>query len=128
MTRPVPQAMVQPSVPWPVASNRFCTGVGPTMGVPSGVMGRRPHQKVALLTSPPLGNRSVTTWLSVLRRGSRSLARGLAPNQVGAQVVAGLAIAATAFLVTWMVLQPGLPVWWPFGGAPSIFTSLTQAP
>lgn len=65
---------------------------------------------------------------SGLRRGSRSLARGLAPNQVGAQVVAGLAIAATAFLVTWMVLQPGLPVWWPFGGAPSIFTSLTQAP
>ena len=65
---------------------------------------------------------------SGLLRGSRSLARGLAPNQVGAQVVAGLAIAATAFLVTWMVLQPCLPEWCPFGGAPSIFTSLTQAP
>lgn len=65
---------------------------------------------------------------SGLRRGSRSLARGLAPNPVGAQVVAGLAIAATAFLLTWSVLQPGLPTWWPLDGVPGIFTSLTRAP
>jgi hypothetical protein len=32
ITRPAPQATVQPSVPWPVASSRPCTGVVPTIG------------------------------------------------------------------------------------------------
>ncbi len=42
------------------------------IGVPSGVIGRRPHQKLAFDTSPPVGNRSLTTWFSVSRRASRS--------------------------------------------------------
>lgn len=47
---PDPQAMVQPSVPCPVFSHRFLYGVRPTTGVPSGVIGRRPVQKVACST------------------------------------------------------------------------------
>ena len=40
--------MVQPSVPWPVLSQRLAYLVGPITGGPSGVIGRSPHQKLAL--------------------------------------------------------------------------------
>ncbi len=63
--------MVQPKVPWPVLVYRLLYRVGPTTGVPSGVIGRSPVQKLACLTSPPCGNRSVTECSSVARRGSR---------------------------------------------------------
>ena len=39
-------------------------------GGPSGVIGRRPHQNVALERAPPRGNRSVSEWSSVARRAS----------------------------------------------------------
>ncbi|OJB36242.1 hypothetical protein BGV56_15580 [Burkholderia ubonensis] len=51
--------------------NRFDTGVRPTIGVPSGVIGRRPVQNVAFDVSPPPGNRSFTHISSVSRRASR---------------------------------------------------------
>ena len=38
ITFPVPVAIVHPSVPCPVARYSFFNGVGPTMGVPSGVI------------------------------------------------------------------------------------------
>ncbi len=44
------------------------------IGVPSGVIGRSPVQKLALRTSPPRGNRSPTEYASVARRGSDSMA------------------------------------------------------
>ncbi|MHC2508596.1 hypothetical protein ACVII1_003834 [Bradyrhizobium elkanii] len=52
--------MVQPSVPWPVLRCRLAKRVAPITGGPSGVIGRSPHQKVALGRSPPRGNRSVS--------------------------------------------------------------------
>jgi NAD(P)-dependent dehydrogenase (short-subunit alcohol dehydrogenase family) len=39
-----PAAMVQPSVPWPGVQEQVGSGVPPMIGVPSGVIGRRPHQ------------------------------------------------------------------------------------
>ena len=48
------------------------SGVAPTIGVPSGVIGRRPLQNSARAMSPPCGNRSVTTCSSVRRRASCS--------------------------------------------------------
>ena len=41
-------------------------------GGPSGVIGRRPHQNVALPRSPPRGNMSVREWSSVARRAASS--------------------------------------------------------
>ena len=40
--------MVQPSVPWPVLSQRLAYFARPITGGPSGVIGRRPHQKLGL--------------------------------------------------------------------------------
>ncbi len=39
-----PQAMVQPIWPWPVLSQRLASGLGPMIGGPSGVIGRRQAQ------------------------------------------------------------------------------------
>jgi hypothetical protein len=55
--------MVQPRVPWPVFVYRFLDRVAPTTGVPSGVIGHNPVQKLAYLTSSPCENRSVTECL-----------------------------------------------------------------
>ena len=52
---PEPQAIVQPNVPCPVLRYRFFSEVRPTIGVPSGVIGRRPVQNVASATLPPFG-------------------------------------------------------------------------
>jgi len=64
--------MVQPSVPWPVFTNSPGTRVGPTTGVPSGVIGRSPVQNTPFAGSPPFGNRVETAASSVARRGARS--------------------------------------------------------
>lgn len=63
-----------------------------------------------------------------LRRGSRSLARGLAPGNAGAQLVGGLLAVGAAGLILWSVLNPELPTWWPFSGVPNLFSSLTAPP
>ncbi len=39
-----PQAIVQPIWPWPVLSQRLASGLGPMIGGPSGVIGRRQAQ------------------------------------------------------------------------------------
>ena len=51
VTRAAPWLIVQPMWPWPVLNHRFFIRDGPRMGVPSGVMGLRPAQKLALLQS-----------------------------------------------------------------------------
>ncbi|KAG1252331.1 hypothetical protein G6F66_015219 [Rhizopus arrhizus] len=67
---PEPQALVQPRVPWPVFRQRSPERVGPTTGVLSGVMGRRPVQNSAWATCPLSGNKSLTTSSSVFLRAS----------------------------------------------------------
>jgi hypothetical protein len=81
--------MVQPKVPWPVFAYRFPYRVAPTTGVQSGVIGRSPVQKLAWLTSPPCGNRSVTECSRVARRGARRRwLKVVAGTQAGEQSVA----------------------------------------
>lgn len=63
-----------------------------------------------------------------LRRGSRSLARGLAPGDVFAQGVTGVLLAAAIGLAVWAGMSADLPLWWPLTGAPDILQSLTTAP
>lgn len=63
---------------------------------------------------------------AALRRGSRSMARGLAPNPVAAQFVAGLVLAATLAVVAWTLLGTSAPVWWPATDAPAIFDLLNN--
>jgi len=63
-----------------------------------------------------------------LRRGSRSLARGLAPGDVFAQGVTGVLLAAATGLAVWAGMSADLPLWWPLTGAPDILQSLTTAP
>lgn len=67
-----PQLIVQPSVPWPVFKNRPSILVGPIIGVPSGVIGRKPDQNDALRMLPP-GNKSATECSRVRRRASTSV-------------------------------------------------------
>ena len=75
---PVPAAIVQPSVPWPVARNRLAIGVGPTTGVPSGVIG--------LQAAPELGAREVAAAREEVADDVRER---LAPRLVQLQRVAG---------------------------------------
>ena len=63
-----------------------------------------------------------------LRRGSRSLARGLAPGDVFAQGVTGVLLAAATGLAVWAGMSADLPLWWPLTGSPDILQSLTTAP
>lgn len=58
-------------VPCPVLVYKLSSPVRPIMGVPSGVMGRRPVQNCAAGTLQQLGNRSVTECSNVARRGAR---------------------------------------------------------
>ena len=48
ITRPEPQASVQPKLPCPVSRNKFPSGVAPMIGAQSGVMGRNPVHNSAL--------------------------------------------------------------------------------
>jgi hypothetical protein len=61
-----------------------------------------------------------------LRRGTRSLVRGLSPSPVAGQLLVGLLLAAAAALAVWGVLR-GAPTWWPLSSAPGGW-SLPSAP
>ncbi len=54
-----------------------------------------------------------------LRRGTRSLVRGVAPGDTAAQLVTGLALVLAFGLVVWAVTH-GSPTWWPRTDPPSI--------
>lgn len=61
-----------------------------------------------------------------LRRGSRSLARGLAPGPAGAQLVGGLLLVAATGIAAWVILAAAAPMWWPATDAPAILSTLTR--
>jgi hypothetical protein len=52
-----------------------------------------------------------------LRRGTRSLVRGIAPTPVLTQVLVGLLLAAAAVVVVWGLSRGG-PTWWPLAQPP----------
>ena len=51
---------------------------------------------------------------AALRRGTRSVVRGLAPGPRGSRVVVVLALLVAAGLATWSYGRLGAPVWWPW--------------
>ena len=59
-----------------------------------------------------------------LRRGSRSLARGIAPTPSLAQFAAAIFVAVAVGLVAFMRLRTGMPIWTPWTQPPAILTSL----
>ena len=50
---------------------------------------------------------------SGLRRGTRSIVRGLSPGPRGTQVVVALALVVAVGLVVVVVQNGGIPKWWP---------------
>lgn len=63
-----------------------------------------------------------------LRRGSRSLARGVAPGPASAQAVGGLLLAAAVGLGVWTAQSVHTPNWAPAQSPPAIITTLTATP
>jgi serine/threonine protein kinase len=57
-----------------------------------------------------------------LRRGTRSVVRGISPGEVGARIVTALAVVAALLLIAWVASRGG-PTWWPRSGPPSIWGS-----
>ena len=58
-----------------------------------------------------------------LRRGTRSIVRGISPGPLSGQVVAALALVAAALLVGWVSVHAS-PTWAPLSGPPSLWNPL----
>ncbi|MBK6886644.1 MAG: protein kinase [Tetrasphaera sp.] len=89
-------------------------------------LGERTTYQIALAAGMLLA--IVSAWWGPggtgLRRGSRSLARGIAPTPGAAQFSAGIFIAVAAGLVLFMRLRTGMPIWTPWTQPPGILSSL----
>ncbi len=53
-----------------------------------------------------------------VRRGSRSVLRGIAPGRLGADVLVGVLLGAVVGLAVWAYVRHGQPFWWPLPGIP----------
>jgi len=53
-----------------------------------------------------------------LRRGSRSVVRGVARPGLGTTLMVAVLVVLAILAVTWSVLRGGVPIWWPLAGAP----------
>jgi hypothetical protein len=63
---------------------------------------------------------------SGLRRGTRSIVRGVTPGPRAAQAVVILALLAAAGLGVWSYLQHGVPQWWPWQAPSGIWSGLAR--
>jgi hypothetical protein len=61
---------------------------------------------------------------AALRRGIRSIVRGVAPGPRGSQAVVVVALLAAAGLGVWSYVQHGTPVWWPWHAPAGIWSGL----
>jgi hypothetical protein len=59
-----------------------------------------------------------------LRRGSRSLARGIAPTATSAQVATGVFLVVALGLIGALALRTGLPIWTPWTEPPALFNTI----
>jgi serine/threonine protein kinase len=81
------------------------------------VSGGSPHPN----TAPPLAVGALIAALmawwgpggSGLRRGTRSIIRGVSPGQRTSQVLVVLALVGAGALVVWSLQNAGIPDWWP---------------
>lgn len=89
----------------PAPGNGVCLGVGGLVGV--------------LLAWWGPGGTS-------LRRGSRSVMRGLGPDGLAADVLVGVLAGVALTLAVWALLRHGQPLWWPLRGAPDWLVSAAR--
>jgi hypothetical protein len=61
---------------------------------------------------------------SGLRRGTRSIVRGVSPSRVGTRVVVGVALVGALVLAGWGVQHSGVPQWWPVQAPTSFLRAL----
>ena len=61
---------------------------------------------------------------AALRRGTRSIVRGVTPGPRASQAVVVVALVAAAGLGVWSYLQHGTPVWWPWQAPTGIWSGL----
>jgi hypothetical protein len=61
---------------------------------------------------------------SGLRRGTRSLVRGVSPGPGSARVMVVVALATAAGLTLWVAQRGGVPLWWPAQAPSSVLTGL----
>ena len=61
---------------------------------------------------------------SGLRRGTRSIVRGISPSRVGTRVVVAVALVAALVLAGWGIQHSGAPQWWPVQAPMSFFRAL----
>jgi serine/threonine protein kinase len=61
---------------------------------------------------------------SGLRRGTRSIVRGVSPGRVATQVLVGVALVAALALAGWGVQHSGVPQWWPMQAPTSFFRAI----
>ena len=58
-----------------------------------------------------------------LRRGSKSIVRGIVPSGLVTDVVVAMLLAGALVCVGWVIARGGHPFWWPLSGPPALFTS-----
>lgn len=63
-----------------------------------------------------------------LRRGAKSLARGLAPVGLIGDIVVGVLSAAAIGLTVWALVRRGVPIWWPLQSVPTWIDNLVHLP
>lgn len=60
-----------------------------------------------------------------LRRGSRSLCRGMTRTPLAQHIVVGVVLVATLAVGGWVTARAGVPVWWPLAEAPGLLSALS---
>ncbi|NYG07180.1 serine/threonine protein kinase [Phycicoccus badiiscoriae] len=81
------------------------------------VVGGSPHPNSATSLAVGALVAALMAWWgpggSGLRRGSRSIIRGVTPGKRATQVVVVLLLVAAGVLVVWSLQRAGVPLWWP---------------
>jgi hypothetical protein len=64
---------------------------------------------------------------SGLRRGTRSMVRGVIPGPAATRVVVSLAVVVAAGLAVWALQQAGAPSWWPTQAPSAVLPGLSAS-
>ena len=91
------------------------------------VTGGSPHPDAAIPLAVGALLAVLTAWWgpggSGLRRGSRSILRGVVPGETATRVAVVVALALGAGFVVWGLQHGGQPQWWPWQAPGSLLPS-----